>query len=205
MGLSSEPTVPDIPGVQDFEGEAFHTSRWPREWSVDGKRVGIIGTGATAIQIIPELVKLPLQDLTVFQRTANWSAPLRNEKISPAELAELRKQYPEIHKKCNESGAGFQYSLDRRKTFDVPEITNKGVLLANREEIELDILIYATGFDAITGPLARGIDIRGINGVSLSEKWEGDVETFLGLMVKDFPNMAMIMHQASDGWVHGGA
>ncbi|EGP92026.1 uncharacterized protein MYCGRDRAFT_31519 [Zymoseptoria tritici IPO323] len=296
VGILSEHTLPNIPGVRDFQGEAFHTSRWPSEWSVDGKRVGIIGTGATAIQIIPELVKLPLQNLTVFQRTANWSAPLRNEKISPEEMNELRKQYPEIHKKCNESGAGFQYSLDRRKTFDVPEeerlafweslyaqrgfakwlgsfadhltdpaankafsefhankirqrvkdpvvaeklipkthgfgtrrvplethyleaynysnvrlvdstvdspierITNKGVLLANGEEIELDILIYATGFDAITGSLTRGINIRGINGVSLNEKWEDDVETFLGLMVKDFPNMAMIMgpHQVA--------
>jgi cation diffusion facilitator CzcD-associated flavoprotein CzcO len=72
MGLLNDPTLPNIPGVHDFEGEAFHTSRWPSEWNVDGKRVGIIGTGATAIQIIPELVKRPLQHLTVFQRTANW-------------------------------------------------------------------------------------------------------------------------------------
>lgn len=72
MGILNDPTLPNIPGVRDFQGEAFHTSRWPQEWSVDGKRVGIIGTGATAIQIIPELAKLPLKQLTVFQRTANW-------------------------------------------------------------------------------------------------------------------------------------
>ena len=72
MGILNDPTLPNIPGVFDFKGEAHHTSRWPSEWSFDGKRVGIIGTGATAIQIIPEIAKLPLKQLTVFQRTANW-------------------------------------------------------------------------------------------------------------------------------------
>lgn len=72
MGILNDPTLPNIPGVESYQGEAYHTSRWPKEWSVDGKRVGIIGTGATAIQIIPEIAKLPLEQLTVFQRTANW-------------------------------------------------------------------------------------------------------------------------------------
>ena len=69
MGILNDPTFPNIPGVEDFKGESFHTSRWPSQWSVEGKRVGIIGTGATAIQIIPEIAKLPLKSLTVFQRT----------------------------------------------------------------------------------------------------------------------------------------
>lgn len=72
MGILNDPTFPDIPGVKDFKGESFHTSRWPSEWRIENKRVGIIGTGATAIQIIPEICKLPLKSLTVFQRTANW-------------------------------------------------------------------------------------------------------------------------------------
>jgi cation diffusion facilitator CzcD-associated flavoprotein CzcO len=72
VGILNDPTLPNIPGVHDFQGEAYHTSRWPSEWDFDGKRVGIIGTGATAIQIIPEIAKLPLKQLTVFQRTANW-------------------------------------------------------------------------------------------------------------------------------------
>lgn len=89
MGILNDPTLPNIPGVNDFGGEAYHTSRWPKEWNFDDKRVGIIGTGATAIQIIPgkndsqlrdhgfltnspEIAKLPLKQLTVFQRTANW-------------------------------------------------------------------------------------------------------------------------------------
>lgn len=48
-GILNDPTLPNIPGVRDFTGEAFHTSRWPSEWSLDGKRVGIIGTGAVAL------------------------------------------------------------------------------------------------------------------------------------------------------------
>ena len=72
IGILNQPTLPNIPGVNDYRGEAFHTARWPDNASLAGKRVGIIGTGATAIQIIPEIAKLPLKQLTVFQRTANW-------------------------------------------------------------------------------------------------------------------------------------
>lgn len=80
----------------------------------------------------------------------------------------------------------------------IQNITPKGVVLESGEEIELDVLVYATGFDAITGALTRGIDLRGKGGLSLTEAWEDGIKTFLGLFVKDFPNMAMIMgpHQA---------
>lgn len=80
----------------------------------------------------------------------------------------------------------------------IEKITPKGVVLASGEEIELDVLVYATGFDAITGSLTRGIDLRGNDGVSLTEAWDDGIKTFLGLFVKGFPNMAMIMgpHQA---------
>lgn len=47
MGILNDPTLPNIPGVKSFEGEAFHTSRWPEKWNIDGKRVGIIGTGVS--------------------------------------------------------------------------------------------------------------------------------------------------------------
>lgn len=80
----------------------------------------------------------------------------------------------------------------------IEKITKKGVTLASGEEIDLDVLIYATGFDAVTGSLLRGIDLRGIDGITLSKAWEEGVKTYLGLFVKDFPNMSMIMgpHQA---------
>ena len=72
IGLLSNPTLPNIPGVRDYKGQAFHTSRWPAEAvSFEGKNVGIIGVGATAIQIIPEVAKT-VKTLMVFQRTPNW-------------------------------------------------------------------------------------------------------------------------------------
>lgn len=72
LGLLSNPTLPNIPGVQDYQGKAFHTSKWPKT-TVDlhGKRVGVIGVGATAIQLIPEITK-EAKSITVFQRTPNW-------------------------------------------------------------------------------------------------------------------------------------
>ena len=72
LGLLSDPVLPNIPGVKDFKGEAYHTARWPKQ-KVDfrGKSVGVIGVGATAIQLIPEVAKTA-KSLTIFQRTPNW-------------------------------------------------------------------------------------------------------------------------------------
>ncbi|KXT02385.1 hypothetical protein AC578_235, partial [Pseudocercospora eumusae] len=123
LGILNEPTLPNIPGVENYRGEAFHTSRWPSEWTFKDKRVGIIGTGATAIQIIQEIVKpqYGVKSLTVFQRTPNWSAPLRNEPISSDQMKVYRKQYPEIFEQCANSYAGFIHVADTRKTLEVPE------------------------------------------------------------------------------------
>lgn len=121
MGILNQPTLPNIPGVNEYKGAAFHTARWPADASaLHGKRVGIIGTGATAIQTIQE-IKKTVGSLTVFQRTPNWTAPLRNTKISPEEMKSIRKQYPEIFQKCLDSYACFIHVSDSRSTFDVPE------------------------------------------------------------------------------------
>jgi hypothetical protein len=75
--------TPPFEGIDTFQGESFHTSRWPKE-AVDfkGKRVAVIGTGATAVQLIPEIAK-EVGHLTVFQRTPNYCAPCRNSLVSP--------------------------------------------------------------------------------------------------------------------------
>ncbi|HEY0425755.1 MAG TPA: NAD(P)/FAD-dependent oxidoreductase, partial [Rhodopila sp.] len=85
IGILSAHTLPAIPGRESFHGPAYHPARWPHT-PVDftGKRVGIIGTGATAIQAIPEIAKQAKQ-LTIFQRRPNWAAPLHNAKISKEE------------------------------------------------------------------------------------------------------------------------
>ena len=88
--------MPNIDGVDDFKGEAYHTGLWPKEnVSFEGKRVAVIGTGATGIQTIQEVAKT-VGHMTVFQRRPNWTTPLQNRKIGKAEMQEIRENYDEI-------------------------------------------------------------------------------------------------------------
>lgn len=285
LGLLSMPTMPRVPGVDDFKGLSFHTFHWPHEpVELKGKRVAVIGTGATAIQLIPEVAKEAKQ-LTVFQRRPNWAAPLNNSEISEQEMAEIRSRYDEIFAACSRSPGGFEHEPDRRGFWEVSreerlkmwdELYDKpgfGIWLANFREIftdeaanaeiseyianrirqrvkdpvtaekliprdhgfgvqrvpletkyyeaynrdnvalvdisetpleritengiktseaefEFDIIVYATGFDAITGAYDH-IDIRGVGGERLADKWKDGPHTYLGVMVHGFPNMLM--------------
>ena len=121
IGILSAPTMPNIPGISSFEGQSCHTHSWPKE-GVDfaGKRVGIIGTGATAVQTIQEIAKT-VGHLTVFQRTANWCAPLHNGKISEAEMRDIRARYSEILALCRETPGCYIHNPDPRKTLEVTE------------------------------------------------------------------------------------
>jgi len=118
IGVLSAPTMPNIPGIASFEGISCHTHRWPKD-GVDfaGKRVGIIGTGATAVQTIQELAK-SVGHLTVFQRTPNWCAPLHNEKIGREEMREIRARYPEILALCRTTPGCYIHNADPRKTLE---------------------------------------------------------------------------------------
>ncbi|MDB5489628.1 MAG: cyclohexanone monooxygenase, partial [Reyranella sp.] len=120
IGILSAYTLPRIPGLESFRGAAYHTGRWPHT-PVDftGKRVGVIGTGATAIQAIPEIAKQAKQ-LTVFQRRPKWAAPLQNAKISKAEMDEIRSRYEEIYAHCATTPGWFIHQPDPRKTLEVP-------------------------------------------------------------------------------------
>jgi cation diffusion facilitator CzcD-associated flavoprotein CzcO len=120
MGILSAHTLPAIPGRESFRGPAYHPARWPHT-PVDftGKRVGVIGTGATAIQAIPEIAKQAAQ-LTVFQRRPNWAAPLHNSRISKDEMDAIKTRYDEIYARCAETPSWFIHEADRRKTMDVP-------------------------------------------------------------------------------------
>ena len=119
VGPLSAPTLPDIPGIGDFRGQSCHTARWPHE-PVDftGKRVAVIGTGATGVQTIQEVAKTAGR-LTVFQRTPNWCAPLLNRKIDRDEMARIRADYPAIFSRCQETFACFIHTPDPRGTFEV--------------------------------------------------------------------------------------
>jgi cation diffusion facilitator CzcD-associated flavoprotein CzcO len=85
-GVLHHPAYPDIPGLAGFRGACFHSARWDHSVALDGKRVGIIGTGSTAIQIVPAIID-QVSRLTLFQRTAQWVLPLANPPYSEEEKA----------------------------------------------------------------------------------------------------------------------
>ena len=104
-----------------FAGEAYHTARWPHEpVSFAGKRVAVIGTGATGVQTIQEVAKTA-GHLTVFQRTPNWCAPLHNSKIDAETMATIKRNYPEMFKRCQETFACFLHTPDPRSVFEVSD------------------------------------------------------------------------------------
>jgi len=285
LGLLSTPTAPRYEGMNEFKGRSFHTFYWPHEGvDLKGKKVGIIGTGATAIQIIPEVAK-EAAELTVFQRRPNWAAPLNNSEISDEEMAEIRARYDEIFEICSRTPGGFEHEPDRRGFWEVPReervamwdrlydepgfgiwlrnfreiftdedanaefseyiadrirqrvkdpataekliprdhgfgvqrvpletyyyeaynrdnvhlvdvaetpierITETGLRTSDRD-YDFDVIVYATGFDAMTGSFDH-IDIQGVGGETLREKWRDGPSTFLGVMIHGFPNLFM--------------
>src|SRR5882762_4435924 len=121
IGVLSAPTMPRIAGVETFKGQSCHTHYWPKEpVKFDGKRVAVIGTGATAVQTIQEVAKT-VGHLTVFQRTPNWCAPLHNDKIGEEEMAQIRARYPEIFARCNDTPGCFIHAPDPRATHEVTQ------------------------------------------------------------------------------------
>ena len=89
-GPLAEPSVPDIPGLSKFKGTMFHSAKWPDDHDLTGERVAVIGTGASAIQIVPAIQPV-VDHLTVFQRTPPWVLPHRNRRISRFERSVYRK------------------------------------------------------------------------------------------------------------------
>jgi cation diffusion facilitator CzcD-associated flavoprotein CzcO len=95
-GILSVPLEPDIPGMDSFAGASLYTSRWPKEgFPLAGRRVGVIGTGSTGVQLIPVVAREAAQ-LTVFQRSAAFTLPWDVRLLRPDELAQLKASYPEI-------------------------------------------------------------------------------------------------------------
>ncbi len=286
-GNLSTPRVPDFKGIETFKGKWYHSGLYPHE-GVDfsGLRVGVIGTGSSGVQMIPVIAQ-KAEHLHVFQRTANFSLPARNEAMDPVKEAAHKADYPAlraaayetpfgiagfpppvksaleatpeerqaayeakwaeggsisflyayndllVNKAANDTASEFvrdkirsivrdprtaallapndhpigtkrlcldtnyyeTYNRDNVTLVDVrsrpiQQITETGVRTADAD-YELDAIVFATGFDAMTGAL-REIDIRVGNGPTLAEKWAGGPVTYLGLMVSGFPNMFTI-------------
>jgi cyclohexanone monooxygenase len=113
-GCLSSANMPDFPGLESFRGATYHTGRWPHE-GVDftGKRVGVIGTGSSAIQSIPEIAKQATH-LTVFQRTPSYSVPAHNAALSPEEEARVKADYPAFRERNSQMPFGAFADLEDR-------------------------------------------------------------------------------------------
>ncbi len=285
-GCLSNARMPDIKGLKEFKGKVYHTGHWPHE-PVDftGLRVGVIGTGSSSIQSVPIIARQARQ-LTVFQRTPNFSIPARNAPLTAEEREAFRTNYPEIRrfareearngiytempdrgalddgenerrakyearwdrggltfmsvynnlaidKAANDTAADFVrekiaeivrdpetarllqpnnhpigskricIDTDYFAAFNRPNVTLVDIKSNPIEEItanavrtgakdyEVDALVLATGFDAMTGSVAK-IDIRSRDGQTLNQKWAEGPKTYLGLMSAGFPNLFII-------------
>lgn len=292
-GVLSVPKPPEIPGIESFKGESYHTGRWPHhEVDFSNKRVGVIGTGSSGIQVIQALAG-KCKHLTVFQRTAVFVVPAKNHPLTPEMRARVRATYGERRAISRLTRFGiavpmaYESALDatpqeRQKKYEnawensqllgfrmcygdilsneaanetvaefirgkIREIVKKpGVAeklmprgfpfgtkrpclgdtyysIYNRDDVtlvdlratpierivpegvvtseglqELDVLIYATGYDALTGALTQ-IDVRGLTGQKLTEKWADGARTYLGLMTAGFPNLFTVTGPGSPG------
>ena len=285
VGCLSSANVPNIPGLDDFAGRWYHTGEWPHE-GVDfaGKRVGLVGTGSTGIQAAPVIAETAAH-LTVFQRTANYSVPARNVKLTPEFQRYVRENHADIRrvmhatpnghpfvnserlalnstpeerealyeaawekgglqfratfqdllvsKPANDTAAEFlkrkiravvtnpataaklsdidhPYAAKRPpidsgyfETFNrdnvdlvdvraapIERITSAGIKTADGD-YPLDIIVFATGFDAMTGPLLR-MEITGRDGAALRDAWHAGPRSYLGLSIPGFPNLFTI-------------
>jgi cation diffusion facilitator CzcD-associated flavoprotein CzcO len=117
-GILDAPYIPDFPGIDEFEGISFHSARWPDDLDLAGKRVAVIGTGATGVQIIQSIAG-EVGHLTVFQRSPNFVAPLGNSPITEEEQADIKARWSEIVEKCRTNYIGFEYDIDYRLAADL--------------------------------------------------------------------------------------
>lgn len=127
LGPLSASRLPDIPGIETFAGESFHSSRWPRDADggprkidFSGKKVGVIGTGATGVQIIPAVAR-DAGELFVFQRSPNWCTPLGNHALTPERLDALRGDPDTFLSFIKSTQTAFPYERNMRKGVDTTE------------------------------------------------------------------------------------
>jgi cation diffusion facilitator CzcD-associated flavoprotein CzcO len=247
-GPLSEPKLPDIPGIDSFQGEIFHSAQWNHEHSLQGERVAVIGTGASSVQLIPQ-IQPQVEQLHVFQRTPAWVVPHSDRPTTRAERW-LYRRIPALQRLVR---AGvylthelFVLRLMRPRAGSLPErvaqrhlhrqvqdptlraklaptfrIGCKRVLVSNTyypaltqpnvevvtegiaaigprtmrttdgAEREVDTIVLGTGFHVTDMPVAQWI--RGRNGRSLAQTWQGSPQAYLGSTVAGFPNLFLLV------------
>ncbi|MDX6538027.1 MAG: hypothetical protein QOD37_2368 [Gaiellales bacterium] len=117
-GCLSVPRIPDIPGMGRFAGELHHTGLWPHEGvELAGKRVGVIGTGSSAVQAIP-IIAAEAAQLTVFQRTANFSVPAWNAPLGEDAVRERKARYGDFRSLARTTAAGNPWDARDQSVWD---------------------------------------------------------------------------------------
>jgi cation diffusion facilitator CzcD-associated flavoprotein CzcO len=120
-GLSAKPYIPDLAGLNDFAGERHHTALWPQHGlDLAGKRVGVIGTGASGVQVAQEAAGTAAH-LTVFQRTPNLALPMRQKKLDDDTIRRMKETYPEMFDKRAKTFAGFDYDVLAKSALEVSD------------------------------------------------------------------------------------
>jgi len=114
-GILHHPSKPDIKGIETYKGAMFHTAEWDHSVDLKGKKVGIIGTGSTAAQVIPEVAK-EAQVMNVFQRTPQWVLPLANRDVTEEEKRKLRKNPIKVQLLRNWYNWSFSHLLTKAVT-----------------------------------------------------------------------------------------
>ena len=247
VGLFGAHKLPDIAGLTNFGGTLMHTAQWDHDVDLAGKKVAVIGTGASGVQAVPELAKIAEQ-LTVFQRTPPWMVPKDDRAYSTTELAQFRRDplatrrtrwqiwkfqhdntatladdpvvaarsqiatsflerivadeqlrqalTPDYPFRCKRVLLGEDYYRALQQdhvelvTDPIDRITETSVITKSGQTVEVDTIVLATGFE--TSRYLSGIDVIGIGGQRLHERWGLDPSAYLGVAVSGFPNFFML-------------
>ncbi len=143
VGNLSSAKQPGFAGLDDFRGEWYHTARWPAGGvDVRGKRVGIVGTGSTAIQALPQIAR-QAASVRVFQRTPNYSMPARNRPLPPGELREVVQGYRARRQQAEQSEAGVPIAPPRRSALEVSPAERRRMYEAGWQRGGINALSYA--------------------------------------------------------------
>jgi hypothetical protein len=195
-GPLSTPSLPDIPGLDTFPGPVFHSARWDHRADLAGKRVAVIGTGASAIQIVPAIQPVAGR-LILFQRTPAWVMPRRDRRITGAEKW-LYRQVPltgrmvrlGLHASRELLAVGFKPNTELVAA-GLAKVDGSTLTAQDGTPRDADVIIFATGFHVIDLPLARRI--TGAGGVTLAQTWGEDMRALRGTTIAGFPNLCLLI------------
>jgi cation diffusion facilitator CzcD-associated flavoprotein CzcO len=126
LGLLAATNVPKFKGADQFKGQTYHTANWPADADLKGKRVGVIGTGSTGCQVITAIAPI-VQNLTVFQRSPQYTVPVGNGPLAGETVDEIKRSYDEIWKEVRSSRLAFGFQESQIPTMSVSDTERKAI------------------------------------------------------------------------------